>query len=115
MNETNITTAEAYYQGFNDNDIAAIGNCLDPAVQFIAPMGDLSGKDAVLEAAKRHLLILKNIKIREKFSSGDKVMLVYDLTFGSASAICPTAVLMQFKDKLITRLELYYDARQFVK
>jgi len=113
MTESNVASAEAYYNAFNNKDISGIASRLHPEVQFVAPMGNLSGKEAVVEAAKRLLSVMKNIKIRAKFSSGDQVMLVYDLYYGEAGAICPSAVLMNFKDGFIARTELFYDARPF--
>jgi ketosteroid isomerase-like protein len=113
MSEINIASADAYYKAFNEKDPAGIAKQLHPDVQFVAPMGNLSGREAVVEAAKRLLGVMKSIKIREKFSSGDQVMLVYDLYYGEAGAICPSAVLMNFRDGLIIRTELFYDARPF--
>ncbi len=76
-------------------------------------MGELSGKAAVLEAAKRLLGVMNRITIRARFGRGDQVMLVYDLSYGQQSALCPTAVLMSFEAGLIARIELFYDARPF--
>jgi hypothetical protein len=42
-------------------------------------------------------------------------MLTYDAEFGEPIGICRTAVLMTFKDQLIERLELFFDARPFEK
>lgn len=113
MNENNIATAEAFYNAFNNNDLSGIAQKLHPEVQYVAPMGELSGREAVIAAAKRLLNTMKSIKIRARFSSGDQVMLVYDLYYGESSAVCPSAVLMNFKDGLIVRNELFYDARPF--
>jgi ketosteroid isomerase-like protein len=113
MNDNNIATAEAFYNAFNNNDLAGIEERLHPEVQYVAPMGELSGREAVLVAAKRLLTTMKSIKIRARFSSGDQVMLVYDLYYGETGAVCPSAVLMNFKDGLIVRNELFYDARPF--
>jgi hypothetical protein len=115
MSENNIVAAEAYYKAFNEKDPAGIAKQLHPEVQLIGPMGELSGREAVIEAAKRLLGVMKNIKIRSKFSSGEQVVLVYDLYYGEAGAICPSAVLMNFKDGLIIRTELFFDPRPFVK
>ena len=109
----NIASAEDYYNGFNDKDVARISGHLHPEVQFVAPMGELKGREAVVEAAKRLLGIMKGIKIRSKFGLDDQVMLVYDIRYGEPIGICRTAVLMNFKDGLIARIELFYDARPF--
>ena len=45
----------------------------------------------------------------------EPVMLTYDAEFGEPIGTCRTAVLMTFKDQLIERLELFFDARPFEK
>jgi SnoaL-like protein len=113
MSEDNIASAEAYYRAFNDKDLAGIARRLHPDVQFVAPFGESSGRATVLEAAKRLLGILKSIEIRARFGSGDQVMLAYDLVYGEPAQVCHAAVLMNFQDGLIARIELFYDARPF--
>jgi hypothetical protein len=78
-------------------------------------MATLAGKDAVLEAAKRFMSLIKQIRIHTKLWSDARVMLTYDAEFGEPIGICRTAVLMTFKDQLIERLELFFDARPFEK
>ncbi len=111
--EKNIGLADDYYKGFIDRDLTRISSHLHPDVHFIAPMGELKGRDAVVEAAKRLVNIMKGLIIRARFSSGDQVVLVYDIQYGDPIGICRTAVMMNFKDGLIIRTELFYDARPF--
>jgi len=113
MKNNNIESALAYYKAFEDKDIQAIAQHLHPEVQFVAPMGENKGKDAVVEAAKRLIPLVKSINVRAKFASGDQVVLVYDMNLTGPVTVCPTAVLMTFKEGLIARTELYYDARPF--
>jgi len=111
--ERNVASAEAYYKAMNNKDAAGVARHLHSRVQFIGPMANLAGKEAVLEAAKRFMSLLKEIKIRAKFSSEDRAMLTCDADFGEPIGICRTAVLMKFQDGLIARIELFYDARPF--
>jgi hypothetical protein len=113
MVEHNIAFAKSYYKAFLDKDIDAIARHLHPDVHFVAPMGETTGIDALLVAAKRLVAILKGITFRESFGAGDQIMLVYDLNYGEPIGICRAAVLMNFKDGLIARIELFYDARPF--
>lgn len=113
--EKNVAIAEAYYRAMNNKDVSGIAECLHPDIQFVSPMATLSGKDAVLEAAKRFMSLVKRITIHAKVSSADRVMLTYDGDFGEPIGICRTAVFMTFKDHLIARLELFFDARPFEK
>ena len=113
--ERNVASAEAYYKAMNDKDLATVARHLHPDVQFIGPMANLAGKEAVLEAAKRFISFINGIRIRARFGSEDQAMLTYDANFGEPIGICRTAVLMTFKDDLIARLELFFDARPFEK
>jgi SnoaL-like domain len=69
--KNNIELAEDYYHGFVQMDLAKVSSHLHQEVRFIAPMGELIGKDAVLEAAKRLVNIMKGLTIRARFSRGD--------------------------------------------
>ena len=114
MLEQNVTTAKIFYQAYDEKNISVIEQYLHPDIHYLAPLGESSGKESFLVAVKRFLGIIKKLKIRTAFGSGDQVILIYDLHFGEPETICRTAVLMNFKDGLISRLELFYDARPFV-
>lgn len=115
VTERNVTSAEAYYKAMNDKDLAGVARHLHPEVRFVGPMADLVGKEAVLEAAKRFVTLIKSLRVRAKFGSDDTAMLAYDVDFGEPIGICRTAVLMTFKEGLIASIELFYDARPFEK
>lgn len=111
--ESHLAVAEAYYGYMLQKDFAAMKACLHPDVHFISPLAELSGRDAVVEAAKRLSQILYDIDIRAKFSSGDQIMFAYDFMFSGAIGKLRASVLMDFKDQQISRIELFYDARPF--
>ena len=111
--ERNVASAEAYYKAMSNKDAAGVAGYLHPDIQFIGPMATLAGKNAVLEAAKGYMSLVKEIRIHTKLSSDERVMLTYDADFGAPIGICRTAVLMTFKDHLIGRLELFFDPRPF--
>ena len=50
-----------------------------------------------------------------KFGSEDQAMLTYDMDFAEPIGVCRAAALMTFKDGLIARSELFFDARPFGK
>jgi hypothetical protein len=110
---TNLAVAEAYYEAVNNKDIASVAEYFHPEIQFTSPMAQLSGRDAALEAVRRLLTILKGVHVRAKFSSGDQVMMAYDFEFPDPIGVSRTAALMTFADGLISRLELFFDARPF--
>jgi hypothetical protein len=111
--DSNVNIAEAYYNAMGDKNIEAAGDHLHPDVRFIAPFGNLTGKQAVLSAAKNFVANFNALTIRSKFGSPHQVMLAYDLDCPAPVGIVRTAALMTFKDDLIARIELFYDARPF--
>lgn len=115
MPEKNVASAVAYYKAMADKDLAGMGRLLHPEVRLITPMEELTGKETVLAAAERLLPLIKSIKVHTKFSSEDQAMLTYDMDFAEPIAVCRAAALMTFKDGLIVRNEIFFDARPFDK
>jgi ketosteroid isomerase-like protein len=113
MTEENVASAVAYYKAMADKDVPGMARHLHPEVRLVTPMEELTGKEAVLEAAKRLLNFIKSIKVHAKFGSEDQAMLTYDMDFGEPIGVCRAAALMTFKDGLIVRNELFFDASPF--
>jgi hypothetical protein len=109
--ESKVISAEGYYQALQKRDFVGIARHLHPDVRFIGPLSILTGKEEVLDAAKRFLTLLKGLTRHATFGSSEKAMLTYDVDFGEPVGVWHTAVLMTFKDGLIANLELFYDAR----
>jgi SnoaL-like domain len=115
VTETNVASAVAYYQAMADKDLTGTARHLHPDIRLVTPMEELTGKEAVLEAAKRLLPFIDSIKVHAKFGSEDQAMLTYDMSFAAPIGICRAAALMAFKDGLIVRNEIFFDARPFGK
>ena len=69
--ERNVASAEAYYQAMHNKDLAGVARHLHPDVRFLGPLADLTGKEAVLEAAKRFVNLTKSLRVRAKFGSDE--------------------------------------------
>lgn len=108
-----LDLAERYYRHLLGKDFEAMGACVHPEVQLISPLAAISGKDAVVEAAKNLSQILSHIEFRAKFAEANRIMFAYDFFFPDPIGTLRSAVLMEFKDHLISRIELFYDARPF--
>jgi len=115
MNKTNVAIAEAYYTAVGKKDIAGIERYLHPDVQFIGPLAKMTGKEAVLEATKKFSAFFNTLTIRAKFGSGDQAVVVYDLDFPAPIGNLSSAALMTFQGGVVTRIELFFDARPFYK
>ena len=55
MTEKNLASAVAYYKAMADKDLTGMARYLRPDVRLVTLMEELTGKEAVLEAAKRLL------------------------------------------------------------
>ena len=112
-NDRNLDTAINYYHAMLEKNFDAMASCLHPDVLFIGPLANMSGKEAVVSAAKNLSQILGDIKIRAKFASNNQIMLAYDFMFPAPIGELRAAVLMNFTDQLISKIELFYDGRPF--
>ncbi len=111
--EKNLMVAQDYYRAMLQKNFAEMEECLHPNIHFISPLAEMSGKDAVVSAAKNLSQILKKIEIRAKFACDNQVMLAYDFMFPKPIGKLRSAVLMEFTHKLISKIELFFDARAF--
>lgn len=114
MTKNSVAIAEAYYTAMGKKDIEGLSKYLHPDIQFTAPLDKITGKEVVLEATKKFASMFKTLTIRAKFGSEDQAMIVYDLDFPGMFATFSSAALMTFQGDLITKIELFYDARPFV-
>jgi hypothetical protein len=113
MSEKNLIIAKAYYLALNNKNLSEVEQYLHPHIQFISPFANIEGKEAMINAVKGFMTIVKKLTIRTECGSGDQVMLVYDLESPEPIGSSRAAVLMNFKDGLIARFELFFDARPF--
>jgi ketosteroid isomerase-like protein len=115
MTKTTLNLAEAYYQAIGNKDTASVAELLHPDVHLIGPLSEVSGKEAVLGAITNYVAQIKGLSVQAGFGSEEQAMVKYDVDFGQPLGICRTAALLTFKDNLIARLELFFDARPFEK
>lgn len=106
-----MSIAETYYQAMIKKDVQEMGKYLHPEVEFISPLGNLKGKEAVIQAAKKATGFFDTMTIRKKFESGNQAFLVLDMQFPAPIGFLPTASLVTLNGNLISRIELFYDGR----
>lgn len=113
-NQNNLTTALSYYNAMLAKDFDKMADYLHDNVHFISPFGEMQGKEAVVTAAKRDLgTILQDIKIRSRFANNNQIMLAYDFIFSDPKSLLRAAVLMEFTENQISKIELFFDSRSF--
>lgn len=114
MNTTdNLSLAENYYNAMLAKDFDKMASYLHDNVHFIGPLTEMNGKDNVVAAAKNFGGILQGIKIRSRFAGGHQIMFAYDMVIPAPIGKFRAAVLMEFMDQLISKIELFYDASLF--
>ncbi len=114
MNTTdNLNLAENYYNAMLAKDFDKMANYLHNNVHFIGPLAEMQGKEQIVTAAKNFGGILQDIQIRSRFAAGDQIMLAYDMVVPAPIGKFRAAVLMEFTDRLISKIELFYDASPF--
>lgn len=113
MDKSNAAIAETYYKAVGEKNVESIEKYIHPDIQFIAPLGKETGKEAFLEAAKKFTNLFTSLKIRAISGAENQAMVVYDLECPSPIGTFSTAVLMTFKEGLIAKIELFFDARPF--
>ena len=111
--KTNLERVIAYYDAMLAKDFDVMGRYLHDDVEFIGPLAERKGKDAVVSAAEKLSQILDKIEIRSKFENGNQIMLAYDFLFPSLNLNLRSAGLINFKKDLIVRIEVFYDGRPF--
>src|SRR5581483_8480485 len=94
--------AEEYYKAMAEKNLTVIERYLDPDVQFKAPLGKASGKEAVLEATNRFTAQFMTLKIRAKFGSENQAIVVYDLEFPAPIGNLSSSALMNFQNGLVS-------------
>jgi len=115
MSRNNAALAEALYTHMGENNVDGMEPYLHPEVQFITPLANLTGKDAYLEATRNFTKSFSSLKIRTVMGSDNQAIVVYDLDFPMLPEKIPSVSLLTFREGLITKIELFYDARPFVK
>ena len=111
--DNNLMSAENYYNAMLAKDFDKMTSYLHDNVHFIGPLAEMQGKDAVVTAVKNFGGILQDIQIRSRFAAGDQIMFAYDMVVPAPIGKFRAAVLMEFTDRLISKIELFYDASPF--
>ncbi len=111
--ENNLKSAKNYYNAMLAKDFDKMAGYLHNDVHFIGPLAEMHGKDAVVTAAKNFGGILRDIQIRSRFLSDNQIMFAYDMVVPAPIGKFRAAVLMEFIDRLISKIELFYDASPF--
>ena len=113
METNNVARAEAYYTLVGKRNVEGIKKYLHCDVEFLSPLATSKGKEAVVKATTGFMNTFKSLSIRAKFGADDQAMIVYDVDIPGIAKDFSGASLLTFRDGLIVRIELFFDASQF--
>ena len=99
----------AYYTALSNKRIDEVATYLHPEIRFSDPQETVTGKEAVLQAARGFSTIFNRLTIRAQFGSPDQAMIVYEAEIPGLPKPLPAASLLSFREGLISRIELFYD------
>ena len=102
-----------YLDAWSRKDLQGVAAYIHPEVHFKAPMQELQGRDAYVEATRRVFVILDRVDVRATFVSGERAVMIYDFICRRPIGISSTAEMVRFQDGLIKDTELFFDARPF--
>lgn len=109
----NLGLAQSYYNAMLAKDFDKMASYLHDNAHFIGPLAEMHGKESIVTAAKNFGGILQHIQIRSRFASGNQIMFAYDMIVPAPISKFRAAVLMEFTDGFISKIELFYDASLF--
>lgn len=110
--ETNAIRAQAYYTNMAEKNIEGIKKYLHSDVQFFGPLSTFKGKEAVSESIAGFMKVFKSLEIQTAIGSDNHAMVAYVVKFQDIPDM-PSVAWLQFKDGLITRIQLFFDASPF--
>lgn len=101
----------AYYTALGEKNIDKVKEYLHPDILFTDPQEKVSGREAVLKAAKGFTGIFKSLTIRAKFGSENQALIVYEVEIPGLPKKLHAASLLSFREGLISNIELFYDSK----
>jgi SnoaL-like domain len=111
MNDDNVTIAKTYYTAMKEKNAADMGKYLAPDVYYTTPLAKMTSKEEALTAAQKLFPLFKTLTIHKIFSSGDQVVVIFDLEFLPPIGNIPIAAVLTIHNKLISKIEMFYDPR----
>ncbi|MBA2728056.1 MAG: nuclear transport factor 2 family protein [Parachlamydiaceae bacterium] len=110
-----VALAESYYKAMGEKNISEVEKFLHPDVTFIAPLAKTQGKEPFLIETKKFMDFMESKTIRAVLGSNEKqqAVVIYDVNFPSSVGKLHAASYLTFDNGLITKIELFYDARPF--
>ncbi len=106
----NVAIAKAYYQSMDEKNLLGIEPYIDAQIDFITSMATIKGKEQFMEAVKSFQTQIHSIIVQTAYESHNKVLVIYNVDlFNEPGALLHGASLMTFQNRLITKIEIFWD------
>lgn len=115
MKINHMSTGEEYYTLIGKKDIEGIMRFLHSEVELLGPFAHLKGREPVVLATENFMKSFKTLRILSKFGNEDQAMIVYETDIPGIADQFPGASLLNFRDGLIIRIQLFYDGSRFME
>lgn len=106
--------AQAYYTYMAAKNIDEVKKYLASEVEFFGPLSTLKGKEAVSDSIAYFMNTFSSLSIRATLGDENQAMVVYEVAFAGMDSV-PSVAWLTFQNRLITRIQLFFDASQFRK
>ena len=106
---TNLQIAENYYAAIQEGRKTDIPGFYHSEVSFSTPLGNATGVEDVAQMASGFSDALAEMTFRAKAGNDSQVMLACDVTFKGMPDPLATAVLLDFDNGKIRKIECFYD------
>lgn len=109
------TTAKNYLAAWQSHDLGAIEALLHVDVEFIGPMSNWKGRDAVMASFKPLLPTLLHLEQRRLLADGDGAVAIYDFVCVPPIGSIRMADTLTIEDGRIRQIEMFFDPRPLVE
>lgn len=107
----NLELGLAFFKAFAEKDLNKVAQYVDPNIHFLHPLMETKGKDTYLKHIEQVMKLFTTFTVREKFEAGNQAIIVHELHCPPPVGIIKAVALFTFKNKLITRFEVFFDPR----
>lgn len=116
MVTNHVTQAEEYYKLVGNKNVEGIKKCLHSDVELHSPLAVVKGKEAVVNATSNFMNSFKSLMIRNKFGVDDQqAIVIYDVDIPGIAKDFAGVSLLNFREGLIVRIQLFYDGKRIVE
>jgi ketosteroid isomerase-like protein len=110
---TATAIVERYHAAWRAHDYVTARSLLHDDLSFQGPFDTFDKADELIEAIRGLAPIVRDVLIRQTFTDGDDVCLLFDMVTDTPAGTQPVAEWYHVRDGKIDSLQAYFDSRPF--